>query len=64
MMLVSTNGQGSCSELSLWRFGGEMDDDVGIGDELVDQLGVADIACNEFDLIEYWRQVIGVTGIG
>ncbi len=41
-----------------------MDDDVGVGHQLVHQFGVTDVASDEFDFLEHWCQVLGVTGVG
>jgi len=45
------------------RFGSEMHDDIGIGDELVDEFRVADIPGDELDLIEHRSEIVWIARI-
>lgn len=45
-------------------FGGEVHDDVGVGDKFVHELAVANIAAHKVDFIEDAREVIRVAGVG
>ena len=44
--------------------GSKMHHDIGASHERIDELAVADIAGDKFYTVEYWRQVVGIAGIG